>query len=100
MTFGPFARLLRYLQPAERVPHTQVSGCSLFLRFFNCLGLSMRLTNSFLFAFAVTLGILSMPGCSSQEAAVAPRTEDEIEEYKKMAYGAEEESQAEAEEDQ
>ena len=56
----------------------------------------MRLTNSFLFAFAMTLGAVSMPGCSSQEASVAPRSETEIEEYKKSVYGAEEESDAEA----
>lgn len=60
----------------------------------------MRLTNSFLFALAMTLGALSLPGCSSQEAAVAPRTEDEIEEYKRLAYGAEEESQAEEAEEE
>ena len=56
----------------------------------------MRLTNLFLFAFAMTLGALSLPGCSSQEATVAPRSESEIEEYKKAVYGAEEESDAEA----
>ncbi len=57
----------------------------------------MRLLNCVLFAFAFSLCAFSMPGCSSNTAEVAPRTEDEIEEYKRQAYGAEEESQSEAE---
>lgn len=39
-----------------------------------------------------------MSGCSSNTAEVAPRTQDEVEEYKRQAYGAEEESQTEAQE--
>ncbi len=54
----------------------------------------MRLTNCFLFAFVICFA--STSGCGTREATVAPRTQDEIEAYKADAYGAEEESQAEA----
>ena len=47
-----------------------------------------------------SLGLLALPGCGGkQEAAVAPRTADEVEAYKAEVYGAEEESQAEQEDD-
>ncbi len=47
------------------------------------------------------LGLLALPGCGGkQEAAVAPRTADEVEAYKAEVYGAEEESQAEQEDDE
>ncbi|WP_158222589.1 hypothetical protein [Rhodopirellula sp. MGV] len=42
-----------------------------------------------LFSMLMTLSITG--GCSDDEATVAPRTEAEIEEYKKAVYGAEEE---------
>jgi hypothetical protein len=34
--------------------------------------------------------LFSSPGCGSREAEVAPRTEEEIAEYKKEVYAAEE----------
>ena len=48
-----------------------------------------------------SLSLLALPGCGgSKEAAVAPRTADEIEAYKAEVYGAEEESQSEQQDDE
>ena len=59
---------------------------------------SMRLIrDGFFVIFAGTLFVCST-GCSSNEATVAPRTEEEIAAYKEDVYAAEEEDDAEAEE--
>ena len=42
----------------------------------------------------------AVPGCSSGDAVVAPRTEDEIAAYKSEVYAAEEEDDAAAEADE
>lgn len=58
----------------------------------------MRLIrDGFFLVFVGTLFVCSI-GCSSNEATVAPRTEEEIAEYKQDVYAAEEEDDAEAEE--
>ncbi len=59
----------------------------------------MRLSTSLLWLLFVGFVSLSAPGCgSSDQATVAPRTEDEVAAYKAEVYGAEEEMDSEDEE--
>jgi len=60
----------------------------------------MRLSHLYLFVFLLGLGLVSTPGCSSDEATVAPRTQDEIAAYEADVYAAEEEDDAAAAEDE
>ena len=47
-----------------------------------------------------SMSLLALPGCGGKdEAAVAPRTADEVEAYKAEVYAAEEEEQAELEDE-
>ena len=60
----------------------------------------MRLQHLLLCALLLTLCMVSAPGCGSNEASVAPRSEDEIAAYKAEVYAAEEEDDATAAEDE
>ena len=61
----------------------------------------MRLSTSTLALFLFGFVMLSAPGCGgSDQATVAPRTEDEIEAYKADVYAAEEEDDLAAAEDE
>ena len=60
----------------------------------------MRLQQILLFVFLLSVCLVSAPGCDSNEATVAPRTEEEIAAYKAEVYAAEEEDDEAASEDE
>ena len=55
----------------------------------------MRFLGTVLSLSFVFGGFLVFPGCAEPQPEVAPATVDEIEEYKKQVYGAEQEAEAE-----
>ena len=60
----------------------------------------MRLVSISATVFLLLIVLVPSPGCSSNEATVAPRTEEEIVALEAEIYGAEEEDDAAAAEDE